>query len=276
MKRWLAIEKRALGRGFGLILVLLALVAVPTMASALSQGYKTSETLTPGTLVGLDASADGAIRSSNTDREGELIGVVVAADSTSLSLTGASTNVQVVTNGTASALVSTINGDIKKGDAIAVSPINGVGMKATAAGRVLGLAQNDFSASSSGATTQSIDTKTSKEQVALGSVQVSIAVGYYTPPSAKTFVPQSVQSYVNNLVGKNVSPYRIVTSAALLLLGLALVIIILNSAIRSSMESIGRNPLAKGAVNAGLYKIIFLSILVLLVTLASVYFVIKG
>lgn len=266
-----------LHRWLGIVLGLALFGLASVQAAALSQGYKTSETLSAGSLVGLDPSAANTIRASNTDRENELLGVVVDPGGSLLAVTGTGTNVQVVTTGTTEALVSNVNGDIKKGDGITVSPINGVGMKATQSGRIVGLAQEDFSASSTGAITKSVDTRSGKKDVALGSITVAVAVGDFTPKSSTDkIIPKSVQNLAAFLAGKQVSTLRIITGIVILLLGLVLVVIILNSAVRSSMESIGRNPLAKAAVNSGLLKVVLLSLAVLLVTLASVYFVIKG
>ena len=260
----------------GLILGLLVLATAPVYAAALSQGYKASQTIAVGALVGLDPSSTDTVQASNTDLVGELFGVVTSSNSSLLAVTGTGTTVQVVTSGTTTALVSNINGDIKKGDAITASPINGVGMKATAAGRIIGLAQDDFSASSSGATSETINTKSGQKQTSIGGIAVAVSLGEYTPKNANSVIPQSVQNLASFLAGRQVSTVRIITAVVLLLIGIVFVVIILNSAVRSSMESIGRNPLAKSAVSSGLFKVLVLTLTILLVTLASVYLVVKG
>jgi len=276
MKRWTTIRELRLHRLLGIVLGLIVFMINPVRAAALSQGYKSSEALTSGSLVGLDPTADNTVRLSNTDRVGELLGVVVDNGSSLLSVSSDNANVQVVTTGTATTLVSNVNGDIKKGDGITVSPINGVGMKATAPGRIVGLAQEDFSASTAGAVSQTVNAKSGKQQVAIGGISLVVSVGYYTPKSADSVLPQSVQNLASFLAGRQVSTFRIITASILLLLGIILVVIILNSAVRSSMESIGRNPLARSAVSSGLFKVLLLTLAILLVTFGSVYFVIRG
>ncbi len=258
------------------LLGLALLVAMPVRAAVLSQGYKTDQAYVAGTVVGLDPTASDTVQASNTDNLDELLGVVVTTDSTLLAVSNAGSNTQVVTSGTTATLVSTLGGDIKKGDPITASAISGVGQKASAAGRILGLAEDDFSASSPGAVEKEVDSKTGKVKVSVGSIPVLVSVGYFTPKGSKSIVPQGIQSLSNYIAGREVPTFRIIAAIILLAIGLALAAIILSSAVRSSMSSIGRNPLAKSAINNGLLKVIFLTFLILLVTLASVYFVVRG
>ncbi len=256
---------------------LIAAVALvtPLAAQAISQGYKSDTALPSGALVSSD-SGSATVRLANSDRVGDMIGVVVATDSSLVAVSNGTNQVQVISSGAASALVSDVNGDIKKGDAITASPLDGVGMRATAAGRIIGTAQADFSASSQGAVTKQVDTKAGKRNVAIGGIPVLLGVAYYTPKTGSTIVPLAIQNSLNQLAGKDVSLIRIVIASILLILGLVVAFVILSSAIRSSLESIGRNPLARSAINAGLLKVLLLTLVIVLVTLASVYLVIAG
>lgn len=274
MKRWFTLGEWRPRYLPAIILVLLCVA--PAAAWALSQGYHGSADLVPGSLVSLDPSGGNTVQAANIDRVDELLGVVVASENSLIATSSRDANVQVITTGTAQALVSTLDGDIHKGDAIAVSPINGVGMKALASGRVLGLAQADFNASSPSAVSKQVQGKTGRQTISVGVISVTLSVGYYTPKAANTAIPQSVQNVARLLAGKDVSPFRIVLAAILLLVGIILSIVILNSAVRSSLESVGRNPLARKAINSGLLKILLLTVAILLLSFASVYFIIKG
>ena len=259
----------------GLALATATIMIAPVWAAAFSQGYQTSDNLVNGSLIGLDPTRPDTVQAANSDRVGELFGVVVDGSNSLLSISGPAAKVQVVTTGTATTLVSNVNGDIKKGDAITASPINGVGMRATEAGRIIGIAQADFSVQATGTQTVKIGSK--QRSVAIGGILVAVAVSYFTPKaSGGSVVPQAVQNLTNFLAGKPVSTFRIIAAGLLLLLGVILAVIILNSAVRSSMQSIGRNPLAKSAVSSGLVKVLFLTFAILLVTFGSVYLVIKG
>jgi hypothetical protein len=236
MKEWYSFWEW-LPRCLGLLVAALLLIS-PVSAAALSQGFKTTETIQAGSLVGIDPASTDTVRITNSERVGELIGVVVASDATLLAVSGTGTNVQVVTNGSVTTLVSNLNGDIKKGDPITASPLNGVGMKATTAGRILGLAQNDFSSTTAGAITKEVDSNDGKKSVQVGGIPVIVAVGYNNDAKAN-LVPPAVQNITNFIAGKPVSTLRIIIAALLLILGLVLAVIILNSAVKSSMASIG-------------------------------------
>jgi hypothetical protein len=255
--------------------LLAAVVLAPVAAHAISQGYKSDEALPSGALVS-SASGSATVRLANSDLVGEMIGVVVANDNSLVAVSNDSGEVQIISSGAATALVSNVNGDIKKGDAITASPLDGVGMKATTAGRIIGSAQADFSASTPGAVSKQVDTKVGKREVAIGGIPVLVGISYYTPKSGATIVPVTIQNALNQLAGKEVSWIRILLASILLILGLVIAFVILSSAIRSSLESIGRNPLARSAINAGLLKVLAMTLVIVLVTLASVYLVIAG
>lgn len=275
MKRWSKLGGSRFWYWMPQTLLSILVLAAPTIVMALSQGYRGPADLVAGSLVSLDPQTTGVVQAANTDRAGELLGVVVESNQSLIAASNSDTDVQVVTNGTALALVSTLNGDIHKGDAISASPINGVGMRAIVAGRILGIAQTDFSAKSDGAISKQVKTKTGEQTISLGQTTLLLSVGYFTPRNNSS-IPEPVQNLARLIVGKDVSPIRIVLAATLLLIGITLSIIIINSAVRSSLESVGRNPLARKAINSGLLKILVLTVAILLLSFGSVYLIIKG
>jgi len=276
MKRWLGKKRWRIHRylipALGLSVLLLAFAG----ARAISQGYYSSDTLAPGSIVSLDPSGEATVEAANTDRINELLGVVVASNNSLVAASTTSSNVQVITTGSAQTLVSTLTGNISKGDPITVSPITGVGTKATTSGRIIGLAESSFSATTAGAVNQQVGSGSSQRTVAIGTIPVELSVSYYIPPSVETAIPTSVQNVARVLAGRDVSPVRIVLSFILFLVGILMTAVITYVAIRISLESLGRNPLAKKAINRGLLKMMLVTLAILLLTFGSVYFVIKG
>ena len=67
---------------------------------------------------------------ADTTNINTLLGVVVAAQDYLVNIDSTKT-VQVITNGAALTLVSDINGEVRTGDPLTASPIEGVAMKAT-------------------------------------------------------------------------------------------------------------------------------------------------
>lgn len=257
------------------VLGLFSSVAVGAQdAAALSQGFQTHETnLTTGALVSLDPSSQAYVQLANTTRSSQLIGVI--GQKPLIEIKSNNQEIQVVVSGTAPALVSNINGDIKAGDRIAASPIDGVGMKATAASQIIGAAQTDFSNINSVETT--INDVTGKPQVIrTGLMPVQINVSYYSPDANKTLLPPFLQQLASNVVGgRQVSAGRIIAAILTLILGFVSIAVLLYSSVRSSIISIGRNPLSETAVRKSLVEVGLTALGVLLVMVIAIYLILR-
>lgn len=251
--------------------------AVASAASAgISQSYNTSSTnIAQGALLSLTSSNSSSVEPATTGNLVRLAGV--AADKPLVELSkGGKSSVSVVVSGSAKALVSDINGDVKTGDKITVSPISGIGMKASDASEVIGTSQADFNSVTT--TSQTVSGQDGKSQtVHIGLLPIAVSVAYYsTSPSKGTlssFVPPFVQSLANHLTGRQVSPLRVLLGSLALLLGFITVISMLYASIRSGVTSIGRNPLAEKALRKGLVDVVIAAIGLLLVTVIIVYVV---
>jgi hypothetical protein len=254
------------------------LFAAPARAS-LSQGFATTTPIASGSLVSLDEKSSGAVVVADATNVGRLFGVAVPSSSASISLSGSGNGqVQVVTSGTATVLVSTSGGDIKVGDYISISPIAGVGQKVGASStRVVGTAQTDFNGSGEGVTKRTIDDGNTKREVAIGQIPVVIAVSSYTATDGLQpyAIPNWLQQLSNTLAGKAVSPIRIIIAALILLIALVSITVLLYSAVRNSIISIGRNPLSRGSVLKGLLQVVAISGGILALTAGAMYMVIS-
>ncbi len=242
--------------------------------AAISQGFKTNETdLAAGALVSLTSGSQSTIQLSNTDRVNQLIGVI--GDKPLIELSNSDKEAQVVISGTTLALVSDINGDVKSGDRITASPINGVGMRANTSALVVGTAQSDLSTVTT--TTRSINDKQGKAQnVKVGAIPIQINVTYYVAPEDKNaFLPPFLQSLANSVAGRDVSPVRVLVSSLVLVFGFLSIAVLLYSSIRSSIISIGRNPLSEGAVRKSLFEVGATALGILLVMLIAIYLVLS-
>jgi hypothetical protein len=264
--------------GFVLKAVLAASVLLvsllPVLASAvttISQGYSTKEDLSLGSIVSLEKNSSDHVVAAATSNADSILGVVINSDSSLLALTNdTKEQVQVATSGTVPVIVSDINGEIHQGDHITASPLGGVGMKATANVRIVGIAQGGMK----NATKQTYKDKSGKEHsVMLGEVPVIVNVAYFFKEPEKTVVPTALQNVANALAGKTVSTLPIVLSAAVFLIMLIIVSSIIYSMIKSSIISIGRNPMSQAAVYRDLIQLSSLVIAILAVGLISIYFI---
>jgi hypothetical protein len=204
----------------------------------------------------------------------------VAPSSASISLSGTgSGQVQVATSGTALVLVTNAGGDIHVGDYISISQIAGVGQKVGASSsRVIGTAGADFSGSGDGVTKRSIDDGSGKKkEVAIGQVPVVISVSSYTATDGKQSyaIPNWLQNFTNTLVGKAVSPIRIIMAGLILFVAIVSVSVLLYSAVRNSIISIGRNPLSRGGVLQGMLAIGLIAVVIMGIAAVAMYLVLS-
>ncbi len=274
-----SVSLRKLMTGTGLATAVFVLLGGATALASLSQGFSTTAPIATGSLVALDAKSSGSVVTADLNNTDRLFGVVVPPSSASISLSGGGTGqVQVATNGTASVLVSNTAGDIRVGDYISISPIAGVGEKATTSStRVIGTAQTDFTASSAGSTKTTIDDGTGKKkEVVVGQIPVGISVSSYTAAEGKQnyVIPTWLQNLSNTAAGKNVSPVRIIIAGLILVVVLISSSVLLYSAVRNSIISIGRNPLAKSSVLKSMIVMALIALSMLAVTAVIIYLVI--
>lgn len=264
-----------IGAVIGILLLLVS--ANANAASGVSQGYttKTSD-ITPGSVMGLSPSTNTA-EPATSGQKYQLLGLV--ADKPLLALSDGTNQVQIVISGPANAVVCNINGEIKAGDKIASSPIVGVGMKATDAGQVVGTAQVDFSKISS--VKQTITDKSGKKHTILvGTMPLQVSVSYFSGTGIDqgilgSVLPPFVIQAANAIAGQPVSPLRVLIGLLALIIGFIIAGIMLQSAVRSGMISVGRNPLAKGAVRRQLLDVSLTALGVMIVASIVVYVVLK-
>ena len=257
----------------GLLAVSALLPGLALAAGAISQAFSTGGTaVTAGMLVSYAPTGSNAVRPATTGSNSGLVGVITQAPLVQLS-SNSSQTAQVAVAGLTNVLVSNINGPIQIGDKIAPSPIPGVGMKALTAGEIIGAAEEPLTSVKTVSQTVT-DLNGKSSQVNIGLVPVAMHIEYYTGPvngTVSTYVPQFLQDIANAFTGRSVSPWRVLGSSLALLLGFAMVSIMLTTGIRSGIISIGRNPLARGALLTGLLDIIIAALGVLAVTFAAVY-----
>jgi hypothetical protein len=264
---------------FGGIFVVLQCLVVSTICSAagaISQGYTTrSDNISRGALVSLVSNSTTTVEPATSSNAANLVGV--AADKPLIELSGSGEgSTQVVVGGSTEVLVSDVNGSVKAGDKIAASPIGGIGMKASEAAQIVGTAQ--VSIDSAKTVEQSITAKDgTKQTIKVGLLSVAVNVTYYSASMSKgtisSFVPPFLQSIANSVVGREVSPLRVLLGAIVLLLGFIAVIVMIQTSIRNGLISLGRNPLAQKAVRRGLIDIIVAAIGLLVLMAVIVYVV---
>lgn len=252
-------------------------LGVPAAASAIttiSQGYSTNDKVALGSIVSLkDNSSDQVIAALNSNVN-SILGVVINDGNSLLSLSSDQANqIQVATSGVVQVLVSNINGDVNQGDEITASPIGGVGMKATANAKVVGIAQASLASGSNNTTQSYTDKNGQKHSVVIGEVPVLVNVSYFYKQPDKTLIPTAVQNVANALAGKTVSTLPILISMGIFLVTLLVVVSIVYSMVHSSIISVGRNPMSQAAVYRNVMQMSVLVLGILAVAVIAIYMV---
>lgn len=263
---------RLLLAGTATTLTLLSLTPAGASSANISHSYKASSHIDAGSLVSLDATQPNYVDVANTANASRLIGVAVNSNDSLLAVDANNTDVQIATSGTASAIVSTLDGDIAVGDQVAVSPFNGIGKKAESGERIIGIAQTAFSAHSSGSSSRDVtDTAGHHKQIALGYVRLNIGIGTATNGGSADQL-NSLQKIAQSITGRKVSTTRVVVSMVIALVALLALVALIYASIYSAIVSIGRNPLAKYAIFRSLGSVFAMAGVLTLIAVATIFF----
>lgn len=259
----------------GLVVLALGLTTASASSANISHSYRARQAIPAGSLVSLEAAQSNFVELATSTNGSRLIGIAVAKNDSLLAVNESNDTVQVATSGTASALVSNLEGDVHVGDEIAVSPFEGVGAKATIGSHSIGLAQTAFSSHSPGAQARQVTDKQGKTQkIYLGFVRLAVGVG---TASSNGGGPEltGLQKLGKSLTGHVISTPRIIVSLIVLAVATVALITLIYSSIYTSIISIGRNPLAKYAVMGSLSKVFGMAIMLALLAGVLIFFLLR-
>jgi hypothetical protein len=255
---------------------ILVLLQFSVVAQTVNQGYNSDEPLQKGMIVVIKDNDANKVDKATSESIEKIKGVVVQQNDSPVTLSSSGQNVFVATTGIYETLVSDENGSIKAGDYISISSLAGIGMKAKDDQKiVVGRAAADFDGQQ-GKVGSSEDPKT-KAKINFARIKVSVGVSQ-NPWLRENFgnaVPRFVQKLSISIAGKPVNTTRIWMATAVFL-GTALIVgVMLYSGARSSLLSVGRNPLSKSAIIRGLGQVVVLSLIVFVSGMFAVYLLLK-
>ena len=251
-------------------------IGLVTAASAnISHSYAGAKDITTGSLVSLDSKIDNFVEPANLTTANKLVGIAVAIEDSLVAIDSADNKIQIATSGVVNALVSDVNGTVKTGDQIAVSPFNGVGMKAEPGSRIVGLAQTTLGGNGTKAMPKEVTDKNGKKQIInVGFVRVSIAIG--SVPRAADEAKQNVlQRIAKSLTGHYVSTTRLVISSIIAIIALLALVTLIYTSVYGTIVAVGRNPLAKSSIFRALWSVMGLVVITSFVAIATIYLIIR-
>lgn len=258
---------------FGLSLALLGATTF-AITTSISKGYKTKDT---GLVTGMAAS----LSSESTDQErlvegattanaDRFVGIITTVDDSLVTFSGGATDVLVSTEGEVSGFVSDLNGEIKTGDFVSLSPLRGILMKSddNRENRVVAVALQDSADISTD--TKEISTSQGSKTYKIGKLKLEISqsiVVNATESEKKSGLVLAGES----ITGKSVGQAQVL--AALVIFAVVLIVegSIIYGAIHSTVTALGRNPLAKKAVFRQLLQVSWIALVVLVAGFGAIY-----
>lgn len=245
-------------------------------SSNISHSYSSEGNIHNGSLVSLDSAKPGFVQAADVNNGSQLIGVTVSSQDSLLAVDPTGNTIQVALSGTVNTLVSTVNGNIKVGDQISVSPFAGIGMEASPASRVIGLAQTAFNQGTSGATAEQIKDKNGQiHHLEIGYVRLTIGIGTGYGTGAGGAQANFLQRLIKSLTGHTVSTIRIILSVIVGLVSLVSLITLVYASIYGSIVSVGRNPMAKNAIFRTLSSVMIMAFITVIVACITIYYLLK-
>lgn len=260
------------------MIFLLTIFLIPgyLKAQSLNQGYKTDEPLQKGMLVTEKDDDSSKIVAVTHETLSKLKGVIIQQNDAPFTVAAEGENVFVSNSGIYEVLVSNENGQIKSGDYISISSLAGVGMKANEdQALVLGRATTEFKGE--GDSVGSTVNGSTNQTVNFGRIPVAISItrNPWLKEENANSIPKVLQNVSVSIAGRQVNTARIWMAAAVFLGSILVTGVMLYSGARSSLISVGRNPLSKSVLMKGLMQVVALSLIVFISGMFAVYLLLK-
>jgi hypothetical protein len=258
----------------GMVGLVLILAAGTLAAQNLSQGYTSDEPLQKGMLVKDSDNDPNKVEALKQEDIDKLKGVVVQQNDSPVTLSSEGQNIFVASTGNFEVLVSDENGPIAPGDYISISSLAGIGMKVrNDQSIVAGRASAEFDGEKNNIGSAEINGR----KISFGRIPAVIEIvrnPMYKSPDG-TSVPKILERISVTVAGKQVSSTKMWLAAAVFLGSLFVTGTMLYSGARSSLLSVGRNPLSKTAIIKGLVQIVAMSLIVFISGMFGMYLLLK-
>jgi len=254
-------------------LVLFSTFLAVSSVAAFAKGYATEDTgLMPGMVVALSVSSTAEspkVERAALDKEPKVIGVSTTVDDQLVAEGSTSKTVYVQTSGEATIFTTDLNGEVKKGDLLAPSPLLGLLMKADeSTAPIVGIAIEDFDGGA--AETQEIDENGTKKQVKIDKIRVNLDhMAASNQQSSAT--DSSLERLGRAVVGKDVGEIQVLAALVIFMLVLVAEGGIIYGAVSSAITALGRNPMAGKIIRREMFRVVAIAIVVLSIGVAAIF-----
>lgn len=252
--------------------ILLLLTFAPAYVSAIARGYTSDDAgLQNGMVVALSTKSNDSDKVERASQENNqrIVGVVTNLDNSLVTVASGSSKVLVESEGQVDAYVNDMNGTVKNGDLLVISPLRGVLMKAgDSTSTVVGIAAADFS--SAQADTYKVQEGSGSKDVKIAKIKINLNRSGASNAAASA-ANSSLSKLGKAIVGKDVGEIRVLIALVIFFIVLVAEGGILYGAISSAITALGRNPLARKVIRREMIKVVLIAFMVLIVGLAAIY-----
>lgn len=256
---------------FGLLLTALS-CAKQSFALSVASTYAITDTSVKSGDIVADQVGKGIAR-ANVAYDNRIFGVVEDDPLAVYRNTTAAANERpVIRSGDATVNVTDYNGKISIGDYVTSSPVSGSGMKATLSGNVIGVATS--------AVTETGKVNAQGKQLTAGTVTVAINIAYVDISTARSNI--ALFSQINSALFKNVQDpekfatvVRYIIAGVIALLSFGFGFLTFSRSISKGIEAIGRNPLAKRAIQASIVLEIVMTVITSLAGVVLAFIIVR-
>jgi hypothetical protein len=237
------------------------IVPASLYAASVAKGYSTSDQQLQVGMAASLVSSNGNVERATDKSQDNFVGIVTTKEQNSLVVTGQNQNVYVTTEGQTKALVTDVGGEIKRGDHLSLSPLRGYLMRGQGSDlKSVAIALEDFTVGSS----VKLDVTDANDQPR--SVQVaSVGVEVRRPEFVDVTYSKRplLSNFARSLTGKEVSQWQVAVALIIFFVLLVAIGSVIYSAVHSTIEALGRNPLAKADIYKEFMQVLLISVAIL-------------
>lgn len=196
---------------------------------------------------------------SRTEYDPQVVGVVSRDPAVIFEVENLKNETPILSSGNSYVRVSTINGNIKKGDAITSSKVPGVGMKSTRTGYVVGVALEDFSSNNP------------KEIQKIAIILNIHFVTFQQKPETNLFDVLNLTALATYEQPTEV--FRYFLAGLIVIISIIFGFLSFGRIAARGVEALGRNPLAGRIIQFGIFLNVLITIAIIAAGLGVAYLI---
>lgn len=255
------------------LLVVTTLFAIAQPTTGISKGYVTDDAgLQPGMVAALSVAStpeQPKVERAALGNDSKIIGVTTTPDDDLVTIASGQESTYVQSTGEVSAYVSDMNGTVKSGDLLTLSPLRGILMRASnATATVVGIALQNFDEGT--IETKSIQDDGGSRDVRIAKISINLDHKAASNQQAST-TDSSLERIGEAVVGKEVGEIQVLAAFVIFFLVLVAEGGIIYGAVSSGVTALGRNPMARTIILKEMMRVVAIALTVLLVGLGAIY-----